>query len=81
MPTSHPRTLITRTPQVERIIAAGRRRWPGKSAAAILVGLAEERAAELQDGEADPMSLLMVFPATGHTITNDMVEAALADEG
>ena len=80
MPTSFPRTLIPRTPKVERIIDVGRRRWPDKPVAAILVDLAEERVAELQSVDADPMELLLVFPATGHTITNEMVQAALVDD-
>jgi hypothetical protein len=80
MPTSFPYTLITRTPKVERIIDAGRRRWPEKPVAAILVDLAEERVPDLQSVDTDPMELLLVFPTTGHTVTNEMIQTARADD-
>ena len=54
MPTTLPRTNITHLPRVERILAIGRRRWPGKSAKDLLVDLAEERAVEIETGRPVP---------------------------
>ena len=79
MATTYPRTIITRTPDVERIVDVGRGRWPGMSPGAILVELAKERSVQLADPDADPMAQLLVFPGSGNPITNEMVAEALAN--
>ena len=74
MPTSYPRVLITRTPEVDRVIAAGQTRWPGRPASATLVALASEAAA------ASPRSsFLLSFDSPG-PLTDDVIEAALNDD-
>ena len=74
MPTTYPRVLITRTPQVDQIIAAGRARWPGRPASAIMVALASE--ALVMRPRSD---LLLEFASPG-TLTDEMIEAALNDD-
>jgi len=74
MPTTYPRVLITRTPEVERVIAAGRARWPGRPASATLVALASEAAAT-----SPRSSFLVSFDSSG-PLTDDVIEAALNDE-
>ena len=54
MPTTLKRTNVTHVPRVERILNVGRRRWPGRSDLEILVGLAEERASEVETGRFVP---------------------------
>jgi len=74
MPTTYPRVLITRTPEVERIIAAGQARWPGRPASATLVALAGEAAAAGRRSD-----LLMTFDSPG-PLTDEVLEAALHDD-
>ena len=51
MPTSLPRTTITRTHEVERLLSVARARWPDESPAAQLVHLAEVGARALGQDE------------------------------
>ena len=74
MPTTYPRVLITRTPQVDQIIAAGRARWPGRPASAIMVALASEALV------MRPRSDLLLEFASPSTLTDEMIEAALNDD-
>ncbi len=84
MPTTHPRTQITRGPRVQRILAIGARRMPGASPGDILVTLAEERAREIEEAERsdDLLAGLIVFGSGGrdHAITRQMVEDALDED-
>ena len=74
MPTTYPRVLITRTPKVDQIIAAGQARWPGRPASAVMVALASEALA------ARPRSdFLLDFDSPG-PLTDEMIEAALNDD-
>ena len=50
MPTALPRTTITHVPRVERILAAGGKRWPDAPPREVLLNLAEERVTELDNG-------------------------------
>jgi hypothetical protein len=60
---------------VERIIAAGKARWPGKPDGEVLINLAEEAA-----GGPPRSSLIMRVPTReGRTITSDMIEDVLDD--
>ena len=74
MPTSYPRVLITRTPEVERVIAAGQARWPGRPASATLVALASEAVA------ASPRSSFLASFESPGPLTDDVIEAALNDD-
>lgn len=75
MPTTLRRSQITHTPEVERLIAQGRSRWPNASPAAILVRLAQEGARHLPP---EPSNGLRVLPAVpGHHLTSEMVAEAL----
>jgi len=74
MPTTYPRVLITRTPAVERVIAAGQARWPGRPASATLVALATEAVATRPRS-----SFLLRFESPG-PLTDDIIEAALNDD-
>jgi hypothetical protein len=76
MPTAYPRTLVTRTPRVERIIAAGKARWPDRPPGEILVSLAEEAL----DAQPRHKSLMMLPSVPGHTITTQMVQDLLDDD-
>ena len=79
MPTTYPRTQITRTPQVQHIIDVGSRHLPGRSPGEVLVALAAQRVRELE-ATSDPLDGLIVLPAAGRRVTRRMVEDALADE-
>jgi len=74
MPTTYPRVLITRTPEVERVIAAGQTRWPGRPASATLIALASEAVASRPRS-----SFLVSFESPGR-LTDDIIEAALNDD-
>ena len=74
MPTAYPRMLITRTPEVEQIIAAGKRRWPGRPASAVIVALAKEAAA------AQPRSSLLATVNAPGPLTEDIIAAALDEQ-
>jgi len=74
MPTMYPRVLITRTPEVERVIAAGQARWPGRPASATLVALASEAVA------ARPRSSLLARFESPGPLTDEVIEAALNDD-
>jgi len=74
VPTTYPRVLITRTPEVEQILAAGQARWPGRPASATLVALASEATA------ARPRSsFLLSFESPG-PLTDEIIQAALNDD-
>lgn len=66
--------MITRTPDVERLIAAGAVRWPEKTDGAILVALAREA---LEQG---PRSRGLTRFSGGRTISSAEVEALLDDD-
>ena len=51
MPTTLPRTTITRTEEVERLLDVARARWPHESPATQLIRLAEAGARVLDDDE------------------------------
>ena len=78
MPTTLPRTSITHVPRVQRILNAGRRRWPGKPDKDILIDLAEERLADLG---IDPPGTRNGIPLLTHTrpgvLTTQMVQDIL----
>lgn len=74
MPTAYPRVLITRTPEVEQIIAAGQIRWPGRPASATLVALAAEAVSGCPRS-----SFLHSFTSPG-PLTQGIIEAALNDD-
>ena len=74
MPTTYPRVLITRTPEVEQIIAAGQARWPGRPASATLVALAREGIL------TRPRSSFLVGFSSPAPLTHEMIEAALDDD-
>ena len=74
MSTSYPRTVVTRTPRVERILAAGRERWPGRTDGAVLVALAEEAV-----DKPSRHTHLVTFDVPG-VVTAAMVAEALDDE-
>ncbi|MCL1838246.1 MAG: hypothetical protein FWG47_02885 [Propionibacteriaceae bacterium] len=71
MPTSYRRVLITRTPQVEKLIAAGQQRWPGLAASATLVALASEAVAVPKRS-----SMLKIFTSP-KPLTADVIADAL----
>ncbi|MCL2593915.1 MAG: hypothetical protein FWD83_00100 [Promicromonosporaceae bacterium] len=71
MPTTLPRVLITRTPQVEQILAAGRARWPERPASATLVALASEAVA------ARPRSDYLPAFESPQPLTAEILQAAL----
>ncbi|MCL2781185.1 MAG: hypothetical protein FWD74_06810 [Actinomycetia bacterium] len=74
MPTSYPRVLITRTPEVDQIIAAGQARWPGRAASATLVALASEAVA------ARPRRDFLLEFSSPDPLTEEMIEAALDED-
>ncbi|MCL2802561.1 MAG: hypothetical protein FWD29_01195 [Micrococcales bacterium] len=74
MPTKHPRVLVTRTPEVDQIIAAGQARWPGRPASATLVALAGEAVA------ARPRSSFLISFESPGELTDEIIEAALEDD-
>lgn len=74
MPTTYPRVLITRTPEVDQIIAAGRARWPGRAASATLVALAGEAVA------ARPRSDFLLHFSSPEPLTDETIQAALDDD-
>jgi hypothetical protein len=74
MPTSYPRVLVTRTPQVDRILAAGQARWPGRPASATLVALAGE-AVTAQTRSSHLMTIESPGP-----LTDEQIQAALDDD-
>jgi hypothetical protein len=74
MPTTYPRIQTTRTPRVDRIIAAGRERWPGEPPGEILVRLAERALSEER-----PSSRLVQFDITGGSVLTAEMVAALLD--
>jgi hypothetical protein len=81
MPTQYPRIQSTRTPQLERALAVGARRWPGLEAGRVLTQLAEYGAAALEREQAGPPSArLHQFPATGVVIRQSAVEDALDED-
>ena len=73
MPTSYPRVLITRTPEVDQIIAAGQARWPGRPVSATLVALAKEAVA------AQPRSSFLLNFRSPSPLTDETIQAALND--
>ena len=73
MPTHYPRVLITRTPAVDQLIAAGQVRWPGRPASATLVALAQEGAT------ARPRSSHLLSFEAPTPLTDEVLEAALDD--
>jgi len=82
MPTTYPRSQITRVPRVQRIVQIGESRWPGRSPGDILVNLAEERAEQIAqgDGPTDPLAGLVVWSTGGRRVTSQMVEDALDED-
>ena len=74
MPTLYPRTMVTRTPEVERVIAQGRSLWPGVSDGMVLVRLAQRAL------EAPRRSALMPMIRGGRPITTEEVGQILADD-
>lgn len=84
MPTTYPRTQITRGPRVQRILDIGARHLPDASPGDILVTLAEERAREIEAAERsdDPLAGLVIFGSGGrnHQITRQMIEDALDED-
>ena len=72
MPTTLPRTNITHVPRVEKILRAGRSRWPDRSDREIIIELAEERAAELTTGRYMPS-------ASEQPVTLGQLKSALAE--
>jgi len=74
MPTAYPRIMVTRKPNVDRIIAAGKARWPGAKDGAILVRLAEQA---INDS---PRSAHLIQFSGGRPITADEVADLLDDE-
>jgi hypothetical protein len=74
MPTKYPRMMITRTPDVERVIAAGAVRWPDKTGGAILVALACEAL------EQAPRSRGLTRFSGGRAISSAQVEELLDDD-
>ena len=76
MPTTYPRTQVTKTPRVERILQQGRQQWPDQPDSAILVALAEKGAALPRRSDG----LLMLPSTPGRVVTNEMVTEWLADD-
>ncbi|MDR0432621.1 MAG: hypothetical protein LBH48_04830 [Bifidobacteriaceae bacterium] len=74
MPTAYPRVLITRTPEVDRIIAAGQARWPGRAASATLVALAGEAV------QGSPRSSYLRRVQSPGPLTDEIIQAALDDD-
>ena len=74
MPTNYPRVLITRTPEVEQILAAGQVRWPGRPASATIVALASEAVA------MRPRSSYLLGVESPERLTEAAIEAALNDD-
>ena len=74
MPTSFPRVLITRTPQVDQMLLTAERQWPGRPTSQLLVNLAER-------GMDEPprSSQLSRFPG-GRRISTEEVDGLLDDE-
>lgn len=66
--------MVTRTPRVDRIIAAGKTNWPDDPPGAILVQLAEQA---INDS---PRSASLVRLSGGHRITSEQVADLLDDE-
>jgi hypothetical protein len=76
MPTAHRRVLVTCTPEVVEIMAAGRQALgvgDGYPDSALLVALAERGLRTAGPG-------LMIRRASGRPITPEMVDAALDDD-
>lgn len=81
MPTAFPRSQVTHTPRVQRILKAGASRHPGVSSSELLVRLAEERVDDF--GSNNELHSLTDFPfisAPGHHLTSQMVQDALNEE-
>jgi hypothetical protein len=74
MPTIYPRIQTTRTPRVDRIIAAGRERWPDEPPGEILVRLAERALSEER-----PSSRLIQFDVTGGDVLTAATVSDLLD--
>ena len=74
MPTTYPRIMVTRKPNVDRIIAAGKATWPTEPSGAILVRLAEQAL------DIPPRSASVVQFSGGRRITADEVADLLDDE-
>jgi len=66
--------MVTRKPNVDRIIAVGKARWPGEAPGAILVRLAEQA---IND---PPRSASLVQLSGGRRITAEEVADLLEDE-
>ena len=66
--------MVTCKPNVDRVIAAGRARWPNEAPGAILVRLAEQAIDDL------PRSATLMQFSPGRRITTDEVADLLADE-
>jgi hypothetical protein len=66
--------MVTRKPNVDRIIAAGRARWPGEPAGAILVRLAEQAV------DQAPRSAALTQFSGGRPITTSEVSDLLDEE-
>ena len=83
MPTTLPRTSITHVPRVQRILDAGRNRYPGASDSAILINLAEERINELPpaptNGPKKRNGLTLMPPGHG-MLTTQMVQDILNED-
>jgi hypothetical protein len=66
--------MVTRKPNVDRIIAAGAARWPGEPPGAILVRLAEQAV------DQAPRSAGLAQFSGGRPITTNEVADLLAEE-
>ena len=81
MPTTFARTQITKTPRVQRIVAAGRQLWPDKADSAIIVDLAEEALRLKASPPQRRSASLVLFPdPTGQVLTSSDVAAALLND-
>ena len=74
MPTTYPRIMVTRKPNVDRIIAAGQARWPNEPPGAVLVRLAEQAL------DSPPRSAGLVQFSGGRRVTTSEVADLLDDE-
>ena len=72
MPTALPRIQVTRTEGVEKLLLAGRARWPGLPAGKVLVRLAEDAVRVAPRSRS-----LTTFTSTGGTIPAQEIQDIL----
>ncbi|MDR0483155.1 MAG: hypothetical protein LBH13_08415 [Cellulomonadaceae bacterium] len=81
MPTTYPRVQVTRTPEVDRILCEGNRRWPGRPAGATLIALASEalEPAAQSGVQTSRSSHLMTFTSP-QPLTDALLQTALDED-